>query len=59
MNKAYRSELDGLRAVAVLSVIIYHAELMFRGGGITTRWIFRGRYIFCIIWLFDYWYTNR
>lgn len=26
-NKSYRYELDGLRALAVLSVIIYHAEL--------------------------------
>lgn len=26
-----RSELDGLRAIAVLSVIIYHTELTFKG----------------------------
>ncbi|QKF58969.1 acyltransferase family protein [Aliarcobacter lanthieri] len=31
MNKSYRKELDGLRAIAVLSVIIYHAELTFHG----------------------------
>ncbi|MFY9090188.1 acyltransferase family protein [Arcobacter aquimarinus] len=29
--RIYRSELDGLRAFAVLSVIIYHAELTFKG----------------------------
>ena len=28
---SYRPELDGLRAVAVLAVIIYHAELTWRG----------------------------
>ncbi|OBZ93297.1 hypothetical protein ADU59_22900 [Pararhizobium polonicum] len=30
---AYRPEIDGLRAIAVLSVMIYHANLGFLGGG--------------------------
>ncbi len=28
---SYRPEIDGLRAIAMLSVVIYHAELLFRG----------------------------
>lgn len=31
MHKSYRSELDGLRALAVIAVIIYHANLTFKG----------------------------
>lgn len=30
---AYRPEIDGLRAIAVLTVVIYHANLGFMGGG--------------------------
>lgn len=30
-KKGYRIELDGLRAIAVIAVIIYHAELSWRG----------------------------
>lgn len=31
VKKGYRTELDGLRAIAVMAVIIYHAELSWRG----------------------------
>lgn len=36
MYRVYRSELDGLRAIAVISVIIYHAQLSFKGFSILS-----------------------
>jgi peptidoglycan/LPS O-acetylase OafA/YrhL len=40
-NKHYRPELDGLRAIAVISVILYHAELTIFGN---DHW-YQGGYI--------------
>ena len=33
MNIKYRTEIDGLRAIAVIPVVFYHAEFfLFKGG---------------------------
>ena len=54
MKLSYRPEIDGLRAIAVVSVIIYHAQIFF-----FDQKIFEGGFIgvdifFCNLWLFDY-----
>jgi len=40
MSIKYRPEIDGLRAIAVVSVVLYHAEFVFRGNN-----PFRGGFI--------------
>ena len=36
MKLSYRPEIDGLRAIAVLSVVLYHAKFSFMGENLFT-----------------------
>ena len=47
---SYRPEIDGLRALAVGAVIIYHARI-YLGEIFYFRGIFRCRYFFCDLYI--------
>ena len=63
---AYRSEIDGLRAIAVISVILYHVKfdignfLLFKGGfvGVDIFFVISG-YLISKILLVELKTTNR
>jgi uncharacterized membrane protein YcfT len=33
MNKSYRQEIDGLRGLSIISVVLYHLEIPYFQGG--------------------------
>ena len=49
---SYRPEIDGLRAIAVLSVILYHAEALLPGGyvGVDVFFVISGYLITASRW---------
>lgn len=52
-NLKYRPEIDGLRAIAILSVLIFHIDATHLSGG------FVGVDIFFVISGFDYRYYKK
>lgn len=52
---SYRKELDGLRALAVIAVIVYHANLKLFGVQLFQGGFFGVDVFFCTFWVSNYW----
>jgi len=50
----YRADLDGLRAMAILPVLFFHADFTFIPQGFLGVDVF-----FCAKWIFDRWLPTR
>ena len=50
----YRPEIDGLRTIAVLSVVFYHAEILVGGKNIIPGGYLGVDVFFCNLWILDF-----
>lgn len=59
-DNAYRADIDGLRAIAVVSVVLFHGEIALPGGflGVDVFFVISG-YLICKLLLAEYDQTGR
>ena len=54
----YIPALDGVRALAILLVLVYHWFPEGQGINVMPQWSDRGNAIFCVEWLFNFQYFD-